>query len=77
MMQPADKFDREFGFDDPMLAIHWTLWQTVVWIADRDPNSVREYTGPPWDIDRMRRKFWRKRIQISPRSGVRSKAGIS
>ena len=44
MAHPADngEFDREFGFADPMRAIHWTYWQALAWIADRDAKSVRD-----------------------------------
>ena len=63
MVHPAPdngKFDPDFGFADPMLAIHWTLWQALAWITGRDANSVMECAGVSWDVGRVRRKIWRE-----------------
>ena len=47
-------------FYNPMAAIHWTFWQALAWVRDRDINAVLECSEPyRWFVGTFR-EIWRE-----------------
>ena len=47
-------------FYDPMEAVHWTFWQALAWVRDRDVNTVLECSEPCRTIVGTFREIWRE-----------------
>jgi hypothetical protein len=52
--------ERLAQFYDPMEAIHWTFWQSLAWVRDRDVNTVLECSEPCLTIVGTFREIWRE-----------------
>ena len=52
--------ERLAQFYNPMEAVHWTFWQTLAWVRDRDANTVLECSEPcRWFVGTFR-EIWRE-----------------
>ena len=52
--------ERLAQFYDPMEAVHWTFWQALAWVRDRDVNTVLECSEPCRTIVGTFREIWRE-----------------
>jgi hypothetical protein len=52
--------ERLAQFYNPMEAVHWTFWQVLAWVRDRDANTVLECSEPcRWFVGTFR-EIWRE-----------------
>ena len=52
--------ERLARFYDPMEAVHWTFWQALAWVRDRDANTVLECSEAcRWFVGTFR-EIWRE-----------------
>ncbi len=52
--------ERLAQFYNPMEAVHWTYWQALAWVRDRDANTVLECSEPcRWFVGTFR-EIWRE-----------------
>ena len=52
--------ERLAQFYDPMEAVHWTFWQALAWVRDRDANTVLECSEPCRRFVGTIREIWRE-----------------
>ena len=52
--------ERLAQFYDPMEAVHWTFWQVLAWVRDRDANTVLECSEPCRRFVGTFREIWRE-----------------
>lgn len=52
--------ERLAQFYDPMEAVHWTFWQVLAWVRDRDANTVLECSEACRTFVGTFREIWRE-----------------